>query len=380
MKTVRLAFDANAGMLRSDAAWKAYRQACDGVGTPHSAHGAGRHARKLLEQARECVATAVNARPDEVVFTSGGTEADALALSWPRARGQPHVIASAIEHAAVAGNLEQAGAIGRLTWTSVSAERDGCVDVAAFKEAVTAETVGACLVLASNETGVVQPVAEVAAALAPIPLHTDAVQATGRLPLDFRGLGVATLALSGHKIGAVGGVGALVVRRGHCLRPRLGGSGHEAGRRAGTPNVPGAVSLAAALRHNPWEYCREHVAICRDRFERMLAEALDGVEVLGQRNVRLCNTSCVRFDGCAGDGLMMALDLEGVAVSTGSACSTGSIDPSPVLLGMGVSPKEAQQTLRFSFGWDVTPAAVDRLVEHCVDVVRRLRLIDAAPL
>jgi cysteine desulfurase len=240
--------------------------------------------------------------------------------------------------------------------------------------AITDETRLVTVTAACNETGVLQPVAAIAsgARRRGVVMHTDAVQALPWLGLDVARLDVDLLSGSGHKLGAVGGIGLLVVRDGIQLEPIVIGGGQEGGRRASTENVAGAASLAAALERLPDGAERAAVAARRDALEQAIA-ALGDVEVIGQRSERLPNTSCLRLAGCAGDGLLMALDLEGIQISTGSACASGSIDPSPILLAIGLSREEAKETVRLSLTGATTDAAIETAAEAIVRLARRMR-------
>jgi cysteine desulfurase len=352
--------DRNAGGPIHPAAWQAYVDALAVNAAPESLHPAGRAAQATLLQARRTIAAAINAAADDVVLLSGGTEADALALAVAMAPGGPvgcpHVVCSGIEHAGVYASLAAWAEAGRLTYTQVPAGRDGQVAVPALLRAITPETRLVSLSLACNETGVVQPVAELADHCRPrgIRVHSDAVQAIGRIVVDVQRLGVDLLSLSGHKVGAMGGTGALYVHPALSTQPLVAGPAEA--------NVPGAASLAAALGHLPDAPTRVAVAQQRDAFEHWAQTALScSVEVLGQQAPRLPNTSCMRFIGCAAEALMMALDVAGFAVSTGSACSSGAIDPSPLLLGMGLTASEAQEALRLSWGGPLSAAAFGAL-------------------
>lgn len=315
--------------------------------------------------------------PSAVVFTSGGTEADALAILGvvgANKGGRPHVVTSSLEHPAVTKTLELLAANHSIELTQVHADRTGRCECEAIGAALRDHTVLVSLVWACNETGVLQPIEEVGALCQArgVLLMVDGVQAVGRVPLSMASGAVDLLSLSGHKVGAVGGVGALIVRPGVEIAPVLTGGGQEGGLRSGTENVAGAASLAAALAAAAPDDARalgEH----RDRLERSFCEALADVEVLGRFMPRLSNTCCVRFGGCEGDAIMMALDQRGIALSTGSACSSGSVTPSPILVGMGLSRAEAKETVRFSLGAGVTAADIDAAAEATVQVVKEVR-------
>jgi cysteine desulfurase len=347
-------------------------------GNPSSIHWAGREARAAVDRARGQVAKLLGAAPSEVVFTSGGTEADNLAL-WGVVRAAqastPHLVVSAIEHPAVIGAaaaLEEDGvAVSR-----VGVGREGVVDPDRLEAALRPETLLVSVMLAQNETGAVQPVAEIARRCRErgILVHTDAVQAAGRLPLPVAGLGVDLLSLSGHKMGAPQGVGALYVRRGVRLSPLHQGGAQERGRRSGTENVAGIVGLGAAadLAVAELALVPARVGALRDRLERELLAAIPDIHVNSPGD-RLCNTLSLIINGVEGEALLLNLDLEGIAASSGSACSSGTMKPSPVLLAMGLTPQEAHGSLRLSLGRESAEADVEAVVAALPPIVTRLR-------
>ncbi len=359
-------------------------------GNPESRHAAGRASRRGYEQAREVVAEVLHAHPDEVVFTSGGTEANNLALFGliPEPKPQdengepPRVVATDLEHPAVAEPLERLAAEG-LAVDRVPVGSDGRADVGAMVEALRPTTRLAVLMWANNETGAVQPVAELAQRCgerdAPVPVHTDAVQAVGRIPVDFQASGVATLALSGHKLHGPAGIGALLVRRDRELSPLLLGGGQQRGRRPGTPAVALAVGLAEALRL--WQAEAEERTArwrrLRDRLEARLVEALGPAGVVRNGPAlepqRLPQTLNVGLPGLDGDALLMQLDLAGVAVSLGSACASGSTQASPTLVAMGVPRDRLRSSIRLSLHAQTTEADVDEAADHLIAVAQRIR-------
>ena len=366
--------DVNADAAVHPLAWSAYVDASRRFANPSSAHRGGRMARECLEEAREGLALALGAQPGELVFTSGGTEADALALhgalSAFKGPGKPHVLCSALEHAAVLQSARRLEKRGEICLDVIPVGRSGVVSVPAIVERLRPSTALVSVVLACNETGVVQPLGEIRAALAGhgALLHSDAVQALGRIPVNLRALGVDMLSVSAHKVGGLAGTGAMVVGEGTRLRPILIGGGQEQGLRASTPNIAGAAAFAAAVSEiTPWSQG------IRDDFEQELEEALGSLEILGREHARLPNTSCVRFEGCEGDGIMMALDIQGIGVSTGSACSTGSIEPSRILLAMGLSEAEARSCVRFSFPKELSGLQRARVVAALRDIVGQIR-------
>lgn len=339
---------------------------------PSSVHRPGRTARRLLEQARGRVAALVGAAPDDVVFTSGGTEANNLALAGTR---DPlgTLIVSAIEHDSV---LAPACA-GMARVEIVRAETNGLVDLTALERALDRAS-GSILVsvmLANNETGVIQPVGEAVrlARARGARVHCDAVQAAGRIPVDIMRLGVDMLTLSGHKIGGPPGVGALVLRGGLELKPLLRGGGQERGRRAGTENLPGIAGFGAAALEAAADLDRiTEIGRLRDDLERRLTAAAPAAVVYGAPAPRLPNTICIGLPGVAAETQVMALDLAGVAVSAGAACSSGKVRPSHVLQGMGFDEAAARSAIRISLGWASTEADADRLVQAWTELCRRV--------
>lgn len=349
------------------------------AGNAESRHSAGRRARRAFEEATETVAEILHARPDEVVFTSGGTEANNLAVFGLAVDGSAQagrVATTAIEHPAVNGMVAHLEARGYVADVA-PVDAEGIVDVDRMAASFYERTRLATAMLANNETGAIQPVARLAdlAAARGIPVHTDAVQAVGRIPVDFAALGVATLAASGHKFHGPPGSGVLLVRRGVRLTPRMFGGGQQQGRRPGTIAVPLAVGFATAL--DLWR--REN----RSRTEtwRLLAARLiDGLQrAVGADRIvlngpadpsrRLPQTVNLGFLRVEGDALLMQLDLAGVAVSLGSACASGSTQPSPTLVAMGVPTDCLRSSVRFSFGAFTTEDDVDRAVAHLAAAV-----------
>ncbi len=343
---------------------------------PFSAHRAGERSRRRLDRAREQVAALLGAQSDEIVFTSGGTEANQLALFGavlPRPGGR-HLVVSAIEHSstlAAARQLEQLGAV--VTWVAPSL--DGVVGVPSLLAAVRPETSVVALMAANNETGVLQPVEALAVALAErrVRLHVDAVQQVGRLPLDLARLPAATVSISAHKLGGPPGVGALYVRRGTSLLPLIAGGRQEQGRRGGTHALLSLIGFgAAAVVH------ARHVAAgpgsgARDRFEADLRALLPSVTIVGASAARLPNTSAVTFEGEDAANLVGALSRAGLHAASGSACQSGATEPSHVLRAMGLSAAAARATVRFSFGPDHMPADGSRAAALVAQVVRERR-------
>ncbi|MGO9864837.1 MAG: cysteine desulfurase family protein [Terriglobales bacterium] len=353
-------------------------------GNASSIHNHGQQTRAAVERARESVASLLGCRASEVVFTSGGTEGDNLAIFGVTHPGD-HVITSTVEHHAVLNACKHLADHCKTTGcevTYVPVDRRGLIDPADVQRAIRPNTKLISIMLANNETGVVQPVSEIGkiAAEADIYFHTDAVQAAGKIPLDVAEIGCDLLTISGHKIHGPQGVGALYVRRGTSLEPMLYGGSHERSRRAGTENVPGIVGLGKAAELAVADIKRGDVtkmAAARDRLERELlaieGTGLNGAGSTGEPAPRLPNTTNIYFDAIEGEALVIALDLKGLAVSTGAACSSGTIEPSHVLLAMGLSPERAKSSIRFSLGQQNTVEDVEFAVGLVSETVARLR-------
>jgi cysteine desulfurase len=354
----------------------------EAYGNASSMHAVGRTAREAVERAREQVARTIGAEAREIVFTSGGTEADnqavlgVVALARPPEGRPAHVITSAIEHPAVLNTCQQLEKRGHPV-TYLPVDETGRVDPAALAPVLRPETALVSVMLANNEVGTLQPVREMAAAAraAGVPVHTDAVQAVGRVPVDVGELGVDLLTISGHKIYGPKGIGALYVRRGTRIAPLLHGGHHEKRRRAGTENVPAIVGLGLAceLAGARLALVAAHEARLRDRLERGILARVPHARVNGHPTERLPNTLNLGFAFVEGEALLMNLDLEGVAVSTGSACSSGDLKPSHVLLAMGLDHASAHGTLRFSLGRANTAEEIDAAIDAVARVVERVR-------
>ena len=348
-------------------------------GNASSIHSYGQRARAAVERARESVAALVGARAAEVVFTSGGTESDNLAIFGIVAadtRAAKHVITTQIEHHAVLNSCQALERLGvEVTYLPVS--RAGVVDPAEVRRALRPETVLITVMHANNELGTVQPIEEIGriAAEADVYFHTDAVQSAGKLPLAVDGLGVDLLSLSGHKLRGPKGVGALYVRKGARLRPLFYGGHHERDRRPGTENVPGIVGMgrAAQLAAANLAVDGPRLAVLRDRLERELVARVPQARVNGAGAPRTPNTSNITFPFVEGEALVIALDLRGVACSTGAACSAGAIEPSHVLTAIGLPSEEARASLRFSLGHETTPADVETALAIIPGAVETLR-------
>ena len=350
-------------------------------GNASSIHHFGQAAKQKLEAARRQVAALIHANPAEVVFLSGGTEADNLALlGVARAAGcaGAHAITSAIEHPAVLAScaqLEREGA----DVTRLPVGANGTVNPEDVRRALRPGTVLVSIMHANNELGTVQPIAEIARITreAGVPLHVDGVQAPGKIAVDVDSLGVDLYSMSGHKLYAPKGVGALYVRKGTRLAPTAFGGHHERDRRPGTENVPGIAALGAAaeLAGRTLAAESERLAALRDRLETSVLGRISGTGVNGARWNRTPNTSNMYFDGVDGEAMVIALDLRGFAVSTGSACSSGAIAPSHVLTALGLSGDRARSSLRFSLGRSNNAEQVDALADALVASVTHLRRI-----
>ncbi len=371
----RVYLDHNASSpLRAEA--RAARESCPQIGNASSIHWAGRALRNRLDEARERVAAALGCHAAEIVFTSGGSESNALAL-WGAFLGRPDsarrgIAASALEHPSVGGAalaLRAAGAEPRTFPATALGIADPELAGLHRRDCL------ASLMLANNETGVLQPVAGLAEAAhaAGVLVHCDASQAAGRVPVRPRELGADLLSISGHKLGAGLGAGALYVREGVRLAP-LGPGHQEDGRRAGTEDVPSIVALAAALEAAVREQGEEGARQCalRERLERGL-RAIPNALLVGEAAPRLPNTVSACFPGASGEGMLIALDLEGIAASSGAACASGTLEPSHVLLAMGLEPSMARSALRFSLGRESTVEDIDRLLALLPEIVRRSR-------
>jgi cysteine desulfurase len=351
----------------------------EGFGNPSSLHWYGQAARAAIDDARGEVAALIGATPQEIVFTSSGTEADNLALrgvAWAARPSRRKIVYAAIEHHAV---LHTARALAEEGWPVEAARAlpDGRVDLEDLESKVDSETALVAVMLANNETGVVQPIDAVVALARRHGAFVlcDAVQAAGKLPLDVATLGVDLLALSAHKIHGPKGVGALYVKRGTRMKALLRGGAQEKGRRAGTENVPGIVGFGRAARVARGGLAgeAERVGALRDRLEARLLE-LPGAERNGEPP-RVSNTTNVSFAGADAESLLMALDLMGVAVSTGAACAAGAVEPSHVLRAMRLPPRRVQASIRLSLGRGTTAEEVDRAVEAVATALERQRAL-----
>ncbi|HLZ42548.1 MAG TPA: cysteine desulfurase family protein [Candidatus Sulfotelmatobacter sp.] len=345
-------------------------------GNASSIHHHGQETRAAVENARDAVAGLLGGSASEIVFTSGGTEGDNLAISGLVAPGD-HVITSSIEHHAAlhaCKHLEELGC----EVTVLPVYGRSLVDPADVRQALRPKTKLISVMMANNETGALQPLEEISriAAEAGVLFHTDAVQAAGKVPIDVKRIGCDALTISGHKIHAPQGTGALFVKKGTQLRPMFHGGRHERSRRPGTENVPGIVGLGKAAELAVAGFSRgddQKVAAMRDRLQQGILAQVDEAVVNGDGAPRVPNTTNIRFDHIEGEALVIALDLKGLAVSTGAACSSGAIEPSHVLVAMGLRPEQARASIRFSLGKQTTEEDIDFALSLVPETVARLR-------
>ncbi len=378
---MRVYFDYNATTpLAEDVTDAVVRATRDVFGNASSVHHFGQQAKATMDEARAAVATLLNGDLSEIVFTSGGTESDNFAIRGAaealEPTGRRHLIASAIEHEAVLNTLK---ALARRGWrtTLLSVDQSGIVSPDRLRDAIGADTAVVSVMHANNEIGTIQPIAALAAiahehgAL----MHTDAVQSAGKIPVDVRVLGVDLMSLSAHKFNGPKGAGVLWIKRGTRMQPVLTGGKHERNRRAGTENVPAIAGLgvAARLAAGKLSVDAPRVAALRDRLEAGILRAVPGTAVNGAPESRVPNTTNISFERIEAESLLIALDLEGVAVSTGSACSSGTLEPSHVLRAMGLPTHRTQSSLRFSLGMFSTEEEVDRVIEVLPRLVEKLR-------
>jgi cysteine desulfurase len=382
--SARSYFDHNATTPPDPAVVEAVVRALrDDFGNPSSVHHFGQCAKALLDDARSSIAELIGAEPGDVVFTSGGTEADNMALrgaaeAAEAAGSRRHVIVSAIEHEAVLNTVK---ALTRRGWTStlLPVGASGVVAPSALAAAITPQTAIVSVMHANNEIGTIQPIADLAAIAHEhgAIFHTDAVQSVAKIPVDVRALGVDLLSLSAHKFNGPKGAGALWIRRGTRVVSTMTGGKHERNRRGGTENVPGisGLGVAARLARTKLQTETARVAALRDRLERGVLAGVGGTAVNGDIMSRVPNTTNISFEGVEAESLLIALDLEGFAVSTGSACSSGTLEPSHVLRAMGLPSHRTQNSIRFSLGLGNSEAQVDALLERLPAVVGKLRTL-----
>ena len=378
---MRVYFDYNATTPLApevtDAVMRAMR---DVFGNASSVHHFGQQAKATMDEARSAVAALLNADPSEIVFTSGGTESDNFAIRGAaealEPTGRRHLIASAIEHEAVLNTFR---ALARRGWrtTLLPVDQSGIVSPDRLREAIDSDTALVSVMHANNEIGTIQPVAALAAiahehgAL----LHTDAVQSAGKIPVDVRALGVDLLSLSAHKFNGPKGAGVLWIKRGTRMQPTVTGGKHERNRRAGTENVAAIAGLGVAATLAAGKMTAEAVRVSalRDRLEAGILREVPGTAVNGARDPRVPNTTNISVERVEAESLLIALDLEGIAVSTGSACSSGTLEPSHVLKAMGLPSHRTQNSLRFSLGMLSTPEEVERVIDVLPRLVEKLR-------
>jgi cysteine desulfurase len=362
----------------------------DGFGNPMSAHAAGRAARRMVHSAREAVAALVGASPAEIVFTSGGTEAVGLAirgaLGAARSRGRRRIVASAVEHPATLATLAHLEAKGEAAATLLSVDREGRLDLDDLRRVLAkAHDVALVSILwANNETGVIFPIREIAEICFArgVPLHADAVQAAGRVPIELCALPIDFLSLSAHKLHGPKGAGALFVRNGAAIEPLFPGGPEEGGRRAGTANVPGIAGFGAAARLAAEALssgAARRMERLRDRLEARILGAIPGAVRNGGGAARLPNTASLRIPGVDAAFLVEALSRRGVFAATGSACASGSLEPSHVLLAMGLGAAGARSSLRLSLSRETTEDEVERAAREVIECARLLRTLGAAP-
>lgn len=352
----------------------------EGFGNASSLHTQGRRARVAIEKVRASLLKSLGDPKGQMAFTSGGTESDNLALQGVarllKEKGD-HLVVSSVEHSAILHTAEQLRREG-FQVTLAPVDGHGVVDPAAVEKAITPRTTLVSVMHANNEVGTIEPVEEIAriARARGVLFHTDAVQSYGKLPLDVKKLGADLVTFSAHKLGGPKGAGALYLRAGVKVRPLIYGGAHERGYRAGTEAVANIVGLGAAAEKTLAEMADgtlERIGRLRDRLERGLKEGVEGVEVNGHPRERLCNTLSMSFLGCSGETLLMALDLDGISVSTGSACLAGSADPSRALTAMGLSPERIRGAIRLSVGWGTTGAEIEEALRRIPAVVEQVR-------
>ncbi len=350
-------------------------------GNPSSLHSFGREARAAIEDSRKSLARLLNCDPSEIVFTSGGTESDNLAVKGVatyKGKTKGHIITTRIEHHAVLEPCEWLKRSGfEVTFLPVSQE--GLVDAGEVERAIRNDTVLISVMMANNEIGTIQPYKEIGniARDRNIPFHTDAVQAIGKMPLDVKADNIDLLSLSGHKFHGPKGIGALCVRKGTKIESVMQGGGQERGLRSSTENVPGIVGIgkAAEIARRDLESTSQKMKTLRDKMIRSVPEVVPRSYVNGHKTRRLVNNAHFRFDFIEGEGLILQLDFKGIAASTGSACSTGALEPSHVLLAMGLTHEQAHGSLRVTLGRENTEEEVDYLLEVLPGVVSKLREI-----
>jgi cysteine desulfurase len=382
---MRIYLDHNATTPVDPAAADAMMRALQHLfGNASSVHYYGQQAKAAIDDARSAVAALIGGEPSEIIFTSGGTEADNFAIRGVaeafEVTGRKHLITSGIEHEAVLNTFK---ALAKRGWktTVLPLDATGIVSPSRLREVITDDTALVSIMHANNEIGTIQPIAELAniahghGAL----FHTDAVQTAGKIPVSARALGVDLLSVSAHKFYGPKGVGALWAKRGVRLSPFLSGGKQERNRRAGTENVPGIIGMgaAAARAMQKMESEAARLSALRDRLESGILAAVPNTEVNGSRDARVPNTTNISFERIEAESLLIALDLEGVAVSTGSACSSGTLEPSHVLKAMNLSSHRAQNSIRFSLGASNSEEQIDHVISILPRIVTKLRSLSA---
>lgn len=351
---------------------------CEEYGNPSSIHTFGGKIAKLLDKARQQAAALIGAEASEIVFTSCGTESDSTAIrgtleSYPSKR---HIITTRVEHPAVRGLCQHLGQQGYRV-TELSVDKEGMLDLEELKEEISPDTALVSIMWANNETGVLFPIEQIAAIVksAGVILHTDAVQAAGKEPIDMSKVPVDLLSISGHKLHAPKGVGVLYIRRGTRLTPLLVGGHQERGRRAGTENVPYIIGLGKACELAHQLFNTERVSICnlRDRLEQALLADCPGAKLNGHQKHRLVNTTNISFEYVEGEAILLLLDRLGICASSGSACTSGSLEPSHVLRAMGVPFTSAHGSIRFSLSRYNTEEDIEYVIEHMPGIINKLR-------
>ncbi len=348
-------------------------------GNASSLHTFGQEAAQALVSSRKTVADCLGAEPGEIIFTSGGTESDNLALkgiTYLKKNKGKHIITSVIEHPAILNTCKYLGDLGyRITYVPV--DDQGLIDPADVEDAITDDTILISVIHANNEIGTIQPIKEISAIAREhgVLVHTDAVQSVGKMSVNVDDLGVDMLSISAHKIYGPKGVGALYVRKGTRVQGLSQGGSHEMGKRAGTENIPGIVGMAKAVELAK-QRLDEEVKYLENLRDIMMVKILDSIPesyLNGHPTKRLCNNVHIRFSYVEGESLLMMLDMKGVAVSTGSACSSKSLEPSHVLAALGIVPEEIHGNLRITLGRENTMDEVDYVVENLIDIVKKLR-------
>jgi cysteine desulfurase len=353
----------------------------DQFGNASSIHWAGREVKKYLDEAREKVAALMNADPEEIIFTGCGTESDNMAIKGVASTHQDkgrHIITSKVEHHAVLYTCQFMRDLGyEITYLSV--DREGLIDLEELRRSIRPDTILVSIMFANNETGTIMPVQEIGAICREkgVLFHTDAVQAVGKIPIDLKKLPVDILSLSGHKLNTPKGIGAQFIRKGTKLSPLIHGGAQERNRRAGTENIPYIIGLGKACGIARRDIAKRHDYLqgLRDRLQEGIFRKVPHVELNGHPTKRLPNTLNMSFLYVEVESLLLNMDLEGIAVSSGSACSSGSADASHVILAMGKSPLVAQSAIRFSLGWTNTGEDVDYVLEVVPPIIERLRAI-----